>query len=123
MTRAPRRAITWQIAAPIPPEAPVTRTVTRVASPPPVIATSLPPRLDLRDFCRRELQGTTHESIELRIVRHAAHHARHARGLHRARRHAGRTEVAGTDRWPPLRALQGRVGHDEWQRHHRGARH
>ena len=57
MTRAPRSAITRQIADPIPPEAPVTRTVTRVASPRLVIATSLPPRLDLRDFSFRQLHA------------------------------------------------------------------
>src|SRR6516162_60052 len=96
MTRAPRRAITWQIADPIPPEAPVTRTVTRDASLPLVIATSLPPRLDLRDFSFRQLQGTTHESIELRVAAHRADYARRARGLHRARRHAGCAEIAGT---------------------------
>ena len=58
MTRAPRRANAWQIADPIPPEAPVTSTVTRVASSPLVIATSLPPRLDLRDFSFRQLPIT-----------------------------------------------------------------
>src|SRR5262245_15534433 len=73
MTSAPRCAITWQIAAPIPPEAPVTSTLTRVASPSFVISTSLPPRLDLRDFRSRQLQAATHESIELRIVRHPAY--------------------------------------------------
>jgi len=54
----------------------VTRTVTRVASPRLVIATSVPPRPDLRDFSFRQLQGTTHESIELRIATHRAHYAR-----------------------------------------------
>src|SRR5215468_3902426 len=96
MTSAPRRAITLQIAVPIPPEAPVTSTLTRVASLSLVIATSLPPRLDLRDFRSGQLQGTTHASIELRIVRYPAHHARHTRGLQRARRHTRCAEVGRT---------------------------
>src|SRR5579864_6174933 len=47
MILAPRFAMAWQIAAPIPPEAPVTSAVIWL------IATSVPARLDLRDPSRR----------------------------------------------------------------------